>query len=219
MAEREIDAVVFDFGGVLTLPVRVSTAGWLADDGIEVDSYRAAMRDWLGRRAEDGSPVHRLETGELSGEQFERELAARLVTVDGRPVVAEGLLGRLFAGMRSDEVMMALVAEIRALGMRVGLLSNSWANHYPPGLADAFDQVVISGEVGLRKPDPRIYRLMSDKMGVPAERSAFVDDSVVNVAAAEALGWHAVRHVDAASTRAALARWVPDLPPTLSVAS
>jgi putative hydrolase of the HAD superfamily len=211
VADREIDAVVFDYGGVLTTPLRVSTPLWLTADRITPDSFAVTMREWLGRDAAAGSPVHRLETGELSGPEFERVFAARLVTEDGTPVVASGLLRRLFAGMAVDEAMMALVRDLRAAGLLVGLLSNSWANTYPDELLALFDAVVISGEVGLRKPDPVIYGLLLDKLAVPAARSVFVDDAPVNVAAARALGMHGIRHTDADTTRAALTDLIPAL--------
>jgi putative hydrolase of the HAD superfamily len=210
--QRRIDAVVFDYGGVLTTPVRSSHDQWLADEGIVEDSYRAVMREWLLGDSAVDSPVQRLETGQMTGEQFERELAARLKTATGQPVTAEGLLTRMFAVMHPDTAMLALIAELRAAGLRVGLLSNSWSNHYPADVLALCDPVIISGEVGLRKPDPRIYQLLLDRLGLPAARTAFVDDVAPNVAAAAALGIHAIRHVDAATTRAALVPLVPDLP-------
>jgi putative hydrolase of the HAD superfamily len=211
VVDREIDAVVFDYGGVLTTPLRVSTPVWLAADRITPDSFAVTMRDWLGRDAAAGSPVHRLETGELPGPEFERLFAARLVTEDGTPVVADGLLRRLFAGMVVDEAMIALVRDVRAAGPLVGLLSNSWANTYPDELLALFDAAVISGDVGLRKPDPVIYGLVLDKLAVPAARSVFVDDAPVNVDAARALGMHGIRHTDADTTRAALTELIPAL--------
>jgi putative hydrolase of the HAD superfamily len=126
-------------------------------------------------------------------------------------VVAAGLLRRLFAGMAVDEAMLALVRDLRAAGLLVGLLSNSWANTYPDELLALFDAVVISGEVGLRKPDPVIYGLLLDKLAVPAARSVFVDDAPVNVAAAIELGMHGIRHEDANRTRAALTDLIPAL--------
>jgi epoxide hydrolase-like predicted phosphatase len=219
VVQRRIDAVVFDYGGVLTSPLRVSTGQWLAGDQVDPESFRQAMREWLGRDAVAGTPVHRLETGELSGADFEVALAERLVRLDGRPVAAEGLLGRLFAGMRPDTAMIELMADLRATGLLVGVLSNSWGNTYPDELDRWCDAVVISGEVGLCKPDPRIYALMLDKLSVPAPRAAFVDDAPVNVAAANELGMHGIRHTDAATTRAALTDLIPDLPAAGSVGS
>lgn len=206
-----IDAVVFDYGGVLTSAVRETTTQWLAADDIDQDSFATVMREWMARDALDGSPVHRLETGAITGPEFEVEFAARLRTTGGGAVVAQGLLARLFAGMRPDPAMVALVGELRGLGLKVGVLSNSWANTYPEDLADLVDGVVISGEVGLRKPDPKIYGLILDELDVPAARSVFVDDAPVNVDAAVAVGMHALRHRDAESTRAELSALIPSL--------
>ncbi|HEX5121464.1 MAG TPA: HAD family phosphatase [Pseudonocardiaceae bacterium] len=212
MEERTIDAVVFDYGGVLTTPVRHAMSGWLMTDGITEDSYRAVMREWLVGEAATGSPVHRLETGELSPADFERALAPRLTTESGAPVVAEGLLGRMFALMRPDPAMLALVGALRSVGMRTALLSNSWGDHYTDELLALFDTVVISGRVGLRKPDPAVFALLLERLDLPARRVAFVDDIPVNVRAAEDLGIHAVPHTGAEATAAALRRLVPDLP-------
>ena len=77
---REIDAVLFDYGGVLTSPVKHSIASWLAADAIEPKSFSRTLQAWLSRDAEDGTPIHRLETGELSVADFEALLAAELRT-------------------------------------------------------------------------------------------------------------------------------------------
>lgn len=213
-----LDAVLLDYGGVLTGPVKGSVAAWLAADGIEPASFTRALRAWLARDAPAGTPIHRLETGELAVAEFEELLAAELVATT--PIVPAGLLQRLFAGMLPDPAMFALAEELRGLGLRVGLLSNSWGNTYPRERIDAlFDPVVISGEVGLRKPDAAIYRLALDRLGVAAERTLFVDDAEPNVRGARAVGLQALLHTDAAATRAALAVLVPDLNPTSTGAS
>lgn len=197
---------MFDYGGVLTTPLSSTTGSWLRADGIDPDGFATLMREWLGRDAEPGNPIHLLETGELEVPEFERRFAARLVTTTGDPVKAEGVLGRLFAAMRPSDEMTALVRDLRGHGLRTGLLSNSWGNDYPHHLlAELCDVIVISGEVGLRKPDEPIYRLLLEKLELPAERVAFVDDFTANVRAAQAIGMHGVRHTDPASTRAELA--------------
>ena len=211
---RGVDAVLFDYGGVLTGPVKHSIADWMAADAIEPESFSRTLRAWLSRNAEDGTPVHRLETGELAIAEFEALLAAELRTTDGRPVVTEGILGRLFAGMKPDAAMFALAEELRATGLKVGLLSNSWGNTYPRARIDALlDPVVISGEVGLRKPHAAIYELALDRLGLPADRVLFIDDAEPNVLGARTVGLHALLHTDPPSTRAALAELVPDLNP------
>ncbi|PVG81177.1 haloacid dehalogenase [Nocardioides gansuensis] len=209
---RGIDAVLFDYGGVLTGPVKHSISDWLAADAIEPESFSRTLRAWLSRNAEDGTPVHQLETGELSVADFESLLAAELRTTDGRALEPGGMLGRLFAGMQPDPAMFALAEELRATGLKVGLLSNSWGNTYPRARIDALlDPVVISGEVGLRKPQPAIYELAVDKLGVPAGRVLFIDDAEVNVLGARAVGLQALLHIDPRTTRAVLAELVPDL--------
>lgn len=217
-----VEAVIFDYGGVLTTPVRESIAAWLAADGIDPASFSRTLKRWLSRTADDGTPIHRIETGLLETADFERILARELVTLDGRPVPAQGLLARLFAGLRPEPDMVVLVSELRAAGVRVGLLSNSWGNTYPRAeLDEAFDDVVISSEVGMRKPQPAIFGLALERLGVPADRTVFVDDADPNIEGAKAVGLIGVHHTDPAVTRAALATLVPGVtpPPTATTPS
>lgn len=208
----EVTAVVLDYGGVLTTPVRHSIAAWLERDGIDPSSFSRTIKAWLSRDVPAGTPVHRLETGELSIAEFDALLAAELVRYDGRPVEPVGVLARLFADLRPDEEMYTLVEELRAHGVPVALLSNSWGNTYPRARVDAlFDPVVISSEVGLRKPDEAIYRVVLDRLGLPADQVVMVDDAEPNVEGALRAGLRAVRHVDAATTRTQLARLLPAL--------
>jgi len=212
VSARVVDAVVFDYGGVLTLPVRESIDAWLEADGIDPASFSRTLKAWLSRDAQDGTPIHRLETGELSVPEFDALLAAELATVDGRPVDLVGVLKRLFAGMQPDPAMFALVEDLRAAGVGVGLLSNSWGNTYPRERIDAlFDPVVISGEVGMRKPLAPIYELALERLGTPAGRVLFIDDAEPNILGARRVGLQAFLHADAVTTRAALAALIPDL--------
>jgi epoxide hydrolase-like predicted phosphatase len=208
----DLRAVIFDYGGVMTTPMGDSIKAWIAADGIEPESFSRTLKAWLSRDAPDGTPIHRLETGELDAEEFGALLAAELVRHDGGPVPSEGLLGRLFAEIRVEAAMFDLVAELRALGVRTGLLSNSWGDIYPrERIASAFDHVVISGEVRLRKPQPEIFRLSLDGLGVPAEAAVFVDDAEPNILGARAGGLGTILHTDPATTRAQLAALVPGL--------
>ena len=124
----EVRAVVLDYGGVLTTPVRYSIAAWLERDGIDPSSFSRTIKAWLSRDVPAGTPIHRLETGELSIAEFDALLAAELVRYDGRPVEPVGVLARLFADLRPDEEMYTLVEELRAHGVPVALLSNSWGS-------------------------------------------------------------------------------------------
>lgn len=205
-----VRAVVFDYGGVLTTPIGESIRAWLAAEEIEPTGFTATLKAWLSRNAPDGTPIHRLERGELTVAAFDRLLAAELRTRAGDPVRHRDLLERLFAEVRPDPAMWALLADLRARGIRLALLSNSWGDTYPrERLAQAFDVTVISGDVGLRKPEPAIYELVLDRLGVPAASAVFVDDAEPNVAGAVRGGMAGLLHRDAASTRVALTDLLP----------
>lgn len=203
-----VRGVIFDWGGVITTPIVDTVMAWLEADGISRESYSAAMRPWV-RQAygpdQAESPIRGLERGELSDADFEQTLAAALVTVDGEPVPAAGLLKRMFASSQIQPEMVDLIAELRQRGLRTGLLSNSWGSRvsYPyQMLNELFDDAVISGEVGMRKPEERIFHLASSRLGVPPAETIFVDDVEGNIVAAKALGFGVVHHSDPATTRA-----------------
>jgi epoxide hydrolase-like predicted phosphatase len=182
----------------MTNPIADTVDAWLVADGIDRASYLAIMRRWLGPAyagGADANPVHALERGECTNEEFERALAAELVLVTGGPVASPGLLARMFAGSRLDEAMVRLFRQLRADGVPTGMLSNSWGFGYPRELfPELFDAVVISAEVGMRKPEPRIFRHAADLLGLPPSECIFIDDIQANVAAAEQLGFMAILH-------------------------
>ena len=197
----DLRALVVDYGGVLTSPLQDAMASWCEDDEVDVTLFRRVMREWLGTSYGEeaaSNPVHALERGEIAIPDFERELAKRLHTHDGRPVEPEGLLERMFAGFRHEAPMMAAVRTARRRGLKTALLSNSWGLDYPrEQWAGAFDAVVISGEVGMRKPEPAIYLHAAKLLDVGPEQCVFVDDLAPNVRGAVAVGMVGVRHVSA----------------------
>ncbi|HZB50388.1 MAG TPA: HAD family phosphatase [Mycobacteriales bacterium] len=190
----ELRGLLVDYGGVLTNPLTETVGDWLRADGIDPSRFTDLMRRWLATGAERNA-VHDLETGRISTADFERLLAAELAGPDGVVPAHKGILTRMFAGFRPDVGMLDVVRKTRAAGIRTGLLSNSWGFDYPREGWDAlFDIVVISGEVGLRKPDPEIYALAADRLGLPPEAIVFVDDLGPNVGAATEAGMVGVRH-------------------------
>ncbi|MER7501312.1 HAD family phosphatase [Nonomuraea pusilla] len=199
--------VLIDWGGVLTTGLSDAVAQWIAADRIDGDHYRRVMRE-LVEHAYEGAArnaVHALERGEIDGATFERELAARLLTLDGVPPAAEGLLERMFAGFERVEPMYDMLRALRENGVRTCLLSNSWSNTYPRDDWDeVFDAVVISGEVGMRKPEPAIFLHALDQVGLPGERCVFIDDMEANVTAARGLGINGIHHRDPDTTIAEL---------------
>jgi putative hydrolase of the HAD superfamily len=200
----ELRALVVDYGGVLTSPLQDAMQSWCEDDEVDVALFRRVMREWLGASYGDEAatnPVHALERGEIAIPDFERQLAERLHTHDGRVVEPEGLLERMFAGFRHEAPMMAAVRTARARGLKTALLSNSWGLDYPrEQWQGAFDAVVISGEVGMRKPEPGIYLHTAALLELEPRQCVFVDDLGPNVRGAVAVGMVGVRHISPAET-------------------
>jgi epoxide hydrolase-like predicted phosphatase len=200
---RELRGLVVDWGGVMTTALRDCMAAFCAADGIAYDRFAAVMREWLGPAGEasiDGNPAHGLERGELAPAEFERALAERLSTPAAR-VEAAGLLDRMFATFDHDHGMAGVVRRARQAGLRTALCSNSWGNDYPRhSWTGLFDAVVISGEVGMRKPEPRIYRHTARLLGLAPPECVFVDDLATNVRGAAAVGMVGVLHVSTERT-------------------
>ncbi len=215
MAEpsEPLRGVILDWGGVLTGPIIDAVQAWLDSEQIDPLSYAAAMRPWVRHAYGSGgeeSPVHALERGEVTEAEFELILAGLLTGVGGEPVPAAGLLRRMFAASVLQDDMLDLVRELRQAGLRTGLLSNSWGavqDGYPRHLfGELFDDVVISGEVGMRKPEERIFILAADRLGLAPAQCVFIDDIEGNIVAARALGFTAVHHREPAQTRDELSR-------------
>ena len=192
--------LLVDYGGVLTTDVFASFAAFCRAEGLAEDTVRERFRsDPEGRRL-----LEELECGRLGEAEFEPAFAA-LLGVERHA----GLIDRLFAGMRPDETVIEAVRAARARGVRTGLLSNSWGDgrYDREGFGELFDAVVISGEEGVRKPDPAIYALAVERLGLPAEEIVFVDDLPGNLKPARALGMTTVLHRgDSAATAAEIAR-------------
>jgi putative hydrolase of the HAD superfamily len=182
-------ALLVDFGGVLTTSVWDSFAVFCRDHGLEEDAVKALFRDDPAAVAD----LRALETGALEESEFERRFAAHLGLAE-----ATDLIESMFRGMLPEPRMVDAVKRARAAGNRTGLISNSWSTrHYDRELlGELFDDVVISGEVGLHKPQPEIYLLACERLRVEPPDSVFVDDLRENCEAAEAVGMTAILHRD-----------------------
>ena len=194
----ELRGLIVDWGGVLTGDLGAVVRSWAEADGIDLDVYYSIMRDWFGEPVGIEArlnPIHALERGEISVPDFEQRLAAALTQRTGHPQEAEGLLHRMFERFEHAPEMSALVRRARVDGLRTGLLSNSWGNNYPrDGWDEMFDVIVISGEVGMRKPEPRIFEHTLGLIGLPPQECVFVDDIRHNIEAAVAVGMVGVLH-------------------------
>lgn len=200
--------LLVDWGGVLTSGLEDALRRWAELDGFDFDSYVEAVMAWLpadAAAATELNPVHALERGQIAVPDFERKLASILVRRDGTPVPAEGLIERMFAHFEHQPDMGSLVRRARSHGIRTALLSNSWGNSYPRDTWEGmFDDIVISGEVGMRKPEPEIFLLAARRLDLKPEDCVFVDDLALNVDGANALGMTGILHTSYDETRRAL---------------
>jgi putative hydrolase of the HAD superfamily len=178
--------LLVDYGGVLTTDVFASFDAFCAREGLPPGTVRDLFRDDPTARALLGG----LEDGTLPDAEFEAGFAGLL------GVPAEGLIERLLGATTADVAMLDFVRAARGRGIRTGLISNSWGSQrYDRILLDElFDGIVISGEVGVRKPDPAIYVLGAAAIGLPPQECVYVDDLPGNLKPARELGMTTVRH-------------------------
>jgi putative hydrolase of the HAD superfamily len=197
--ERSIfRAVFFDFGGVLTTSVWDSFEAFCRSEGLEA----TAVKELFRTDQEALADLRALETGKLSEAEFEARFGRRLGLEN-----PANLIDSMFAGMKPLVPMVDAVLEIRRGGLLTGLITNSWSTaHYDRDLlAELFDEVVISAEVGLHKPQPEIYRLAAERLAIEPAACVFVDDLRENCEGAEAVGMTALLHRDPGETVARLA--------------
>jgi putative hydrolase of the HAD superfamily len=194
-----MNGLLLDWGGVLTTNVFDSFRDFCVAEGLAPDAVKRLFREEPRAR----ELVRGLETASLTEDEFS-ERFGELLELDDRT----NLIERMFGGIRADEPMLAAVRKARAEGVRTGLISNSMGNgSYDRSLfPELFDGVVISGEVGLHKPEPEIFLLGAERAGVPAEECVFVDDLRENCEGAEAVGMTAILHRGADTTLPELER-------------
>jgi len=182
-----IRAIIFDFGGVL-----MRTVNPVPRHDLE---QRFGLPPGGASKLVFGSPLwDEAQLGRISSAEFWADVSQR------RGLNTEELAEfrqAFWAGDRLDEELVVLIRHLRDTGYHTALLSNAPTGLRQRleqlGIADAFDVIVISGCEGLMKPDPAIFELTLARMGVGAEEAVFVDDSRVNVAAAQQVGLHATR--------------------------
>jgi epoxide hydrolase-like predicted phosphatase len=198
-AERS--AVLLDWGGVMTGDLFGSFRAFCTTEGLDPDGLANLFRHDRDARA----LLIDFECGRVEEVDFEPRLATALGVG-----WHDGLIDRLFAGAALDDAMVDGVRALHERGVRTGLVSNSWGTRrYPRGLlGELFDGVVISGEEGFRKPDPRMYELGAERIGAAPADCVFVDDLAFNLDPARELGMAVVHHTSAASTLAELERLV-----------
>jgi putative hydrolase of the HAD superfamily len=196
-----IEAVVSDFGGVITLPLIEGFKRAHEDLGIPIEALGKAMALTASRSPEP--PLWTLERGQMTEPDFIAGLAAGLSEILGRPVDLDGYGLRLMRELEANEELLAYYRSLRGRGVRLAILTNNvreWHDAWRQKFAidDLFELVVDSGFEGTRKPEPEIYALTLARLGLPGEACAFVDDLEVNLPPARAAGMHAIHFRDTA---------------------
>ena len=190
-----IGAVVSDFGGVVTLPLIEGFKRAHAEIGVPIEALAAAMKLTASRNPEP--PLWTLERGQLSEPDFLKGLQDALTEITGRPVSLDGYGARLMGELEPNEPLLARYRELRARGIRLAILTNNvreWHDIWRTAFdIDAlFELVVDSAFEGTRKPEPRIYEITLERLGLEARDCAFIDDVDANVTAANELGLHGI---------------------------
>ena len=188
------DGLLIDFGGVLTTNVFESFAAFCRAEGLDADTVRDRFRE--DRAARD--LLGELEEGKISNADFEQRFAEMLGVAE-----PEGLIARLFDGMQPDEAMFDAVAAAKRAGIRTGLVSNSWGEegYDRTRFGELFDVLVISGELGIRKPAPEIYALAAERLGRRAGALRVRRRPARQPQARAAIGMATVLHRDAEQRR------------------
>lgn len=200
-------ALIVDFGGVLTTSVFESFSAFCVSSGLPEDALLKLLVSSAEGPSDEG-PITRFERGEISDEEFEAGLASALSEGLSSPIDANGLKRRIFELARPDHVMREAVRNLRRAGVVTALLSNSWglSSYNREALLELFDEIVISAEVGMRKPDPRIFLLTAERLDLMPSECVFVDDLEAHVQGAESVGMKGIVHRDRRVTLETLER-------------
>jgi putative hydrolase of the HAD superfamily len=185
--------MISDFGGVLTSPLHEGFLAYQEESGVSLEALGRAMA--LATERHGDHPLFALERGEISEVEFRARIEPHLE--DGFDL--RRLRTLYFERLEPNPVMIDFVRDVRASGVRTALLTNNAREWEPlwrsklPEIDDLFEVVVDSAFVGMRKPEPAIYELTLERLGVRGDECVFVDDLEVNCETARALGMLAVR--------------------------
>jgi putative hydrolase of the HAD superfamily len=208
----KIEAVISDFGGVLTSPLVQSFMAFQDRTGITTEVLGKGMQ--AATEANGDNPLFEMERGEITEVAFLEKLTDGLEPLLGHRPEMHRFKEIYFEALQPNPAMIELMRELKASDYRMAMLTNNvqeWEPLWRPMLPvdEIFETVVDSGFVGCRKPESRIYEIILDRLGLPAERCLFVDDVLVNCEGAEKAGMSAVHFQDneqaIAGVRSALA--------------
>jgi putative hydrolase of the HAD superfamily len=194
-----IEAVISDFGGVLTTPLIESFMAFQDETGISMETLGITMQEIA--EADGEHPLYELERGNTTEVDFLERMADQLENAIGHRPEMHRFSETYFKALRPNEPMIDLMRELRGSGYRMALLTNNvreweptWRSMLP--VDEIFELVVDSAFVGCRKPEPRIYEITLERLGLSGSECLFIDDVVDNCAGARALGISAVHFRD-----------------------
>jgi putative hydrolase of the HAD superfamily len=197
VAER-IEAIISDFGGVLTTPLIQSFMAFQDHTGISPEILGKAMH----ASASGGeNPLFKLERGEVSEAAFLEQIADALEPLLGHRPEMHRFKEIYFEALNPNPPMIDLMGELKESGYRMAMLTNNvreweplWRSMLP--VDEIFETVVDSAFVGCRKPESRIYAMTLERIGLAPEACLFVDDVEVNCEGAQRAGINAVHFRD-----------------------
>jgi putative hydrolase of the HAD superfamily len=201
VAERRgrIEAVISDFGGVLTTPLIESFMAFQDQTGITTEVLGKGMQ--AATEANGGNPLFEMERGEITETAFLEKLTDSLAPLLGHRPEMHRFREIYFEALDPNPAMIELMRELKDSGYRMAMLTNNvreweplWRSMLP--VDEIFETVVDYGVVGCRKPESRIYEITLDRISLPAESCLFVDDVLVNCEGAEKAGMTAVHFQD-----------------------
>jgi epoxide hydrolase-like predicted phosphatase len=195
MSSTTIEAVISDFGGVLTSPLLDSFMAFQDSSGISLEELGAAMGA-LSREL-GANPLFELETGRMTEARFLGLLSSQLTSQLGREVALQGFGERYFEHLHPNEQMIGYMRDLRARGYKLAICTNNvreweqlWRAKLP--VDEIFEVVVDSAFVGTRKPERRIYEMTLERLVVSPEAALLIDDIELNCDAARELGIEAI---------------------------
>ncbi len=195
MSGPPIQAIISDFGGVLTSPLLDSFLAFQNSSGISLEALGRAMASVT--RDHGANPLFELETGRMTERRFLDSLSAQLTADLGRLVELHGFGERYFDGLEPNQQLIDYMRQLRQRGYRMAICTNNvreweplWRAKLP--VDEIFDVVVDSAFVGTRKPERQIYEITLERLAVPAEGALLIDDIELNCTAAAELGIHTV---------------------------
>ena len=193
--DRKIEAVISDFGGVLTSPLVQSFMAFQDRTGITTEVLGKGMQ--AATEANGDNPLFEMERGEITEVAFLEKLTDSLEPLLGHRPEMHRFKEIYFEALEPNPAMIELMRELKNSGYRMAMLTNNvqeWEPWWRPMLPvdEIFETVVDSGFVGCRKPESKIYEITLARLGLPAESCLFVDDVLVNCEGAEKAGMTAV---------------------------